>query len=442
MNEYKGDEKEMRVQSLRIYIDEAERYQNRPLYQALLEMFNREGVAGATVLRAVNGFGGRRLLQFNLNLLADPSPQMPIIIEVIEQAEILARLRPQIEEMVTQGLITAHDVEIWKYSYQRPLRELPPDVIVERVMNQNLTTVQPDTSVAEIVQILIEQNFKALPVVDSENRLNGIITESDLLERGEVPLRLSVLETLNQSELDPVLKRLRSNARTASDIMTARLVTVKKQTLLREAASLMVARKLKRLPVITDDGKLAGMLGRLDVLKVIAQTRTPAHSEKPNDRPDFAAASSAREIMTSSVASVQPDTPVADVLDYLVASELQEVLVVDEQNKLLGVITDADLVERVNPQAQPSILKLLAQGFGLTKAEPGIVIRETARTARDVMSDEVISTGPDEPLENVVKLILKHRVKLLPVVDSDGKLLGSVGRNELLQAVSERLTQG
>ena len=99
---------------VRIFIGEGDRWQRRPLADALIERLRREGFAGATVLRGTAGFGARSILH-TANILR-LSEDLPIIIEVVDTEERVQQLRPILAEMVTEGLVTMEKVHVLKYT--------------------------------------------------------------------------------------------------------------------------------------------------------------------------------------------------------------------------------------------------------------------------------------------------------------------------------------
>lgn len=104
---------EGRAMLVRIMIGENDTWEHRPLAQALLERLRREGFAGATVLRGIAGFGARSVLHTSHVLRL--SEDLPVVIEVVDDEERIATLRPILDEMVTEGLVTLERVEIWQY---------------------------------------------------------------------------------------------------------------------------------------------------------------------------------------------------------------------------------------------------------------------------------------------------------------------------------------
>jgi PII-like signaling protein len=98
---------------MRIFIGEADQWERRPLYSALLELFRSRRLAGATVLRGVAGFGPDSILHTAgiLRLSAD----LPLVIEVIDSEERLAAVLPEVDRMMRGGLITMEKVRVIRY---------------------------------------------------------------------------------------------------------------------------------------------------------------------------------------------------------------------------------------------------------------------------------------------------------------------------------------
>jgi PII-like signaling protein len=102
-------------QLMRIFIGEADRHGHRPLYEALVELFRKEGFAGATVLRGVCGFGANRV--YHTQKLLDLSADMPMVIEVVDSQEKISAVMPQIDAMMGGGMITLEKATVIRYSH-------------------------------------------------------------------------------------------------------------------------------------------------------------------------------------------------------------------------------------------------------------------------------------------------------------------------------------
>ncbi len=98
---------------MRIFIGESDRWERRPLYMALLELFRAKGLAGATVLRGVAGFGPDSIIHQAsfLRLSAD----LPLVIELVDTQEHLDGVLPEVDRMMGGGLITMEKVRVARY---------------------------------------------------------------------------------------------------------------------------------------------------------------------------------------------------------------------------------------------------------------------------------------------------------------------------------------
>jgi len=98
---------------VRIYIGESDQHDGRPLYQAIVERLRERGVAGATVLRGIEGFGAHARL--HTTRLLRLSEDLPILVEVVDSEERIGRILPELDAMVRDGLITMERVQIIAY---------------------------------------------------------------------------------------------------------------------------------------------------------------------------------------------------------------------------------------------------------------------------------------------------------------------------------------
>ncbi len=98
---------------MRVFIGESDRYQGKPLYEALLERFRKKGLAGATVLRGVAGFGASSKVHTDKVLRL--SLDLPLIIEIVETEEAIQAILPDLDEMIGGGLITLERANVILY---------------------------------------------------------------------------------------------------------------------------------------------------------------------------------------------------------------------------------------------------------------------------------------------------------------------------------------
>jgi PII-like signaling protein len=104
-----------------VYVNETDKYHGVPVYEALLQWLHDHGVAGATVTRAIAGFGANR--QYHVTKPLRLTENLPIRIEVVESAEKINRILPFVYDIVQEGLIEILDTEIIKYTPRREVEQ-------------------------------------------------------------------------------------------------------------------------------------------------------------------------------------------------------------------------------------------------------------------------------------------------------------------------------
>jgi CBS domain-containing protein len=138
---------------------------------------------------------------------------------------------------------------------------------VKDVMSTHVIAVRQDASYKDMAAMLHEQRVSAFPVLDDHNKVIGVVSESDLLTKaaleGTVPGMLQSM--MSQRE------HARASAVTAAELMTKPPVTIGPDESVTRAARLMYSRRVKRLPVTSDDGTLIGIVTRADVLSVYSR---------------------------------------------------------------------------------------------------------------------------------------------------------------------------
>ena len=98
---------------MRVFIGESDKYHGRPLYEALVDLFRQKGLAGATVLRGVAGYGASSTIHTDKVLRL--SLDLPIIIELVETQEAIDAVLPELDAMIGGGLITLEKARVILY---------------------------------------------------------------------------------------------------------------------------------------------------------------------------------------------------------------------------------------------------------------------------------------------------------------------------------------
>lgn len=133
---------------------------------------------------------------------------------------------------------------------------------VDTVMTASVITVRPEAPVKEAARLLVEHGISALPVVDANAKLVGIVSEADLIPFETRPDP--------RTQAMPIPPTAGSAPRQVADVMTRQVITISSDSEVSQAARAMIDADVKRLPVM-EDGKLVGIVSRRDLVKVIAR---------------------------------------------------------------------------------------------------------------------------------------------------------------------------
>ena len=420
-----------KAKRVRIYVSEDDRADGKPLHLAILELLRRENAQGATVLKGVEGFGATG--QIHVSNLADVAWRLPVVVEWVDRPEQVERLAPRIRSLVRHGLITVDDTEVLLFE-PHPVRDLAPSAVVGEVMSRDVTSVRRSTPIREVVELTLGKTYRAVPVVE-EGRPVGIITNGDLVHRGGLGVRLDLLASLDKPELHELLERLARQSRTAADVMTTDPVTVASSASLPTVAEVMVRRRLKRLPVVDERGALVGIVSRVDLLRTAGVgfgRKEPVARELGLDGDQPLA-----RVMRRDVPAVHPESPLPEVFQAVTSTRLNRALVVDADRRPVGLVTDAELLERVTPALRPGAIRSLMQRlpFRHGKGEESAAAHTRGRTAAEVMSRELATVRDDVLLSEAVATMLRGDHKVLAVTDADGRVVGIVDRADLLHGL-------
>jgi len=421
-----------KAKRVRIYINEDDRIGHRPAAYAILEFLRRENAQGASLIRAASGFGAAG--QLHTATLVDVVQRLPLIIEWIDRAELVDRLLPQVRAMVAHGLITVDETEIVLYE-PHPVRMLAAGMTAADVMSREVTTVAPTTPLRGVVEAMLGRPYRAIPVLD-QGRVVGIITGNDLVDRGGLGIRPTLLERLEPSERQTYLDALGGRAATAGAVMTRRPVCVTGTTPVTDVALLMARRRLKRLPVIDESGKLLGVVSRYDLLRTAAGGFDT--KEAPAGTTGLAADAPLATVMRKDAPTVHPDTPLPETLQAVVSTRLNLAVVVDDARRVVGLVSDSALLERITPALRPGVLSSLMLRLPFTRPRPQEVeaaAHARAHVAGDLMSRGLPTATLDMKLSDAIALMLRGHHKVLAVVGGDGALAGVVDRADLLRGL-------
>jgi CBS domain-containing protein len=414
-------ERRSRGLRVQVFIGESEQVGHAPRYQALLEYLRREGAAGATVVRGIAGFGANSKIHTATVLRL--SLDLPVILTWIDAPGRVERLLPGLRELAGSGIVLVDEIEIVAYG-KRQLEQLRFDLPAQDVMTRDVVSVSEEATVREAVELLIGRGFRALPVVDRKGRLTGVVSSGDLVERGGLGARIELLSAMSDTARRAFLDQL--PAQRIAKVMTPKPASVRTRDSLASATHLMAERRIKRVPVVNDDGHLAGMLARSDVLRAVGET-FPREVAEAAERPG---AKTVRELMRGEAPTVSTDTHLPALLDAVASTRLNRAIVVDDEARVVGVISDADVMRSVDPSVDRGVLGVLMRSSD--RPSPGSV------TALELVRPSLM-LGPDTTIAEASRKMTEGGHKLLCVVDAEGRLLGIVDRADLLRATGDAL---
>ena len=153
------------------------------------------------------------------------------------------------------------------------------------VMVRNVVTVTPETEAAAAVKLLVEHDISALPVVEADGRVIGMISEADLLRRAEIGTekhRPWWLEAVTPSDA-LALDFAKAHGKRVAELMTERVISATEDTPLSEIATLLERHRIKRVPILAD-GKLVGIVSRSNLIQALASNPSADRDAHAADR--------------------------------------------------------------------------------------------------------------------------------------------------------------
>jgi CBS-domain-containing membrane protein len=207
---------------------------------------------------------------------------------------------------------------------------------VRDVMTQDVVTVDEHASFKEVARLLTERRVSALPVLDGEGRVVGVVSEADLMPKEEFPEGQPggrLFQGRRRREI-----RAKAAGDTAAELMTSPAVTIGPDAGVAEAARLLHRHGIKRLPVVDPAGPLLGIVSRADLLKVFL-------------RADADIAREVRQQVLRRAMWIDPDTVAVEVRDGVVALTGQlerRSLIPITVNLVRGLDGVVDVVDRLS----------------------------------------------------------------------------------------------
>jgi CBS domain-containing protein/PII-like signaling protein len=419
----------LNYKAIEIFTSEEARHGKKPLADAVVQFIrNLKIAARCIVTRGVAGcYESGELTTNRLEVL---SYNLPVRIYIVIPAAETQRVLDGLNGMVGDGIVALHDLHVLSHRARNAF--FPRQLMVRDVMTPEPKSVMATTPLREVAGILLPSIFTGLPVVDELGRPIGLITQGDLIRKGGLPFRLGLLEESDHNHRESLLDQLAK--RQAFEIMTTPVIMIERDRPLADAVGLMLSKTVKRLPVVDGQGRLVGMVSRLDIFRTVMR-EAPDWNDFRSQRIEVQHLKTVKDILRRDTSTVQPETSLDEVIRVIDRNDIQRVVVVDKDGLLLGLISDRDLLRFFKPQ-QEGILHLLGKAKHPFRQDPcqgdlGRCLMET--TAGAVMITDLITVREEMLIEEAIGLMIDKGLKRLPVVDAEGRFKGMISRDSLLR---------
>jgi len=307
---------------------------------------------------------------------------------------------------------------------------------VKDIMTYNVKTLTLDDTIETCLEIMTENKIRHIPIVDNaaaegEPLFVGIVSQRDIFR--QISPRMGKI-----SKADSGIKALKQ---LLVQIVTRKPKCASPETPIQDATALMVENRIDSVPVLFEND-LVGIVTATDVLKLFARLHAIGQlsGEKAKTGPrrrfvDMLAGNSdkavralssvlgtVKDIMTEQVVSLEEQDDLNKVMKVMQKGKFRHVPVVDRQKKLVGIISDRDVLRFLpyrKGQRKPQSEVFRAELFDVEPHEP--VIRQQVYR---IMNRNVIHVQPACCFYDVVKMLNEKKISCVPVIDEDKKLLG------------------
>ncbi len=419
----------LKYKIIEIFTSEDVQWQGHTVYSAVVEYVNGLKIAARTIVtRGIEGsYENGEVATGRVEVL---SYNMPVRIAVILPASELDRVLPEVEKMISDGIVAIRDQDVIFHKTSGVL--IPKHLRVSDIMTQSPAKAEIDSPLTEVAELLLSSIFRGLPVVDENNRPVGIITQGDLIYKAGLPLRLGLLAVRGREKTDEVLEVLA--ARKAGEIMSQPAIVIDKDQPVTEAVNLMLSRNVKRLPVVDGEGKLAGILSRLDIFHTVLQ-ECPDWRGFQDKNIQVGNLKFVSDVTRHDTITVLPEAPIDEVIQLIDCNDIERVCVVNKEGFFLGLISDRDLLIAFVDR-HPGIWDYLVSKIPFTernRRHRELLELMQAKTVSEVMKTDVVTVREDAPIEEAIRIMLERVIKRLPVVDEEGRFKGMISRDSLLR---------
>lgn len=276
-------------------------------------------------------------------------------------------------------------------------------------MVRRSVSIIPSTSLLEARDILLRHRIRRLVVLDSKEKPVGIVTEKDIAK--------SIYNLGTKS-----IKNVK-----IGDIMSKDLVTVTKKNSIYDCAKQMIKNRISSVIVLNDDGTLAGLVTKTDLVSAfLTQSTAPLK---------------VASIMTRKVITASPSDSLLLVESLLINNRITRV-VIQRDRKPVGIITYRDFIPAKIPHwiaeyADPEDLKKYKQSSELAEFQANQLNYLLPFKAVDIMSPKPITVDANEDVGTATLLMIRNGISGLPVVRKS-LLVGIITKTDIVKAIAQQ----
>ena len=193
--------------------------------------------------------------------------------EPVKQCELTVEdLRAALKELKGFVDVTEEDLKsVYDLAQKHAQERRTPKIMVRRAMTMEVVSAKRETDIRVAADLLTKYRISGMPVIDDDDKVIGVIGEADILAvaglKGEQGGFRNVLRHLLG---EPVPVRKKSGG-SVGEVMSSPAITTRPDADIREVAAILDERRIKRLPVVDEEGKLTGVISRADIIRILGQ---------------------------------------------------------------------------------------------------------------------------------------------------------------------------
>lgn len=273
--------------------------------------------------------------------------------------------------------------------------------VLTEIMTRDVVTAREGDTLLDAQRLMVRNKIARLIITDDRNKPIGILTRRDVI-------RALLLSTKSPVDQIPI-----------GLAMTKNPIYLDTSANMQDACGLMISRKFSSIVVVDDLGRLVGVVTKTDICRYLS-----FFSETNNVVSDC---------MSKKPVTIGPNHSVFTAANILALMGFTRLVVVDDENRPIGIVTLTDLVSIgaaiMSPRRVWSRPTLIKEALIPSALLPILLVR-------NIMTYEPYIISEVEDVADAAKLMMKHSISGLPVVDSEGKLSGIITKTDLVKVVS------